>query len=531
MEGLAVQDVAFDPTDTLQMVLATSDARVFQSTDGGDHWSEVTKPPLSSLGSGGVITYNPYRPTEVWIASMTPGGIYTSTDPAFTGWQDVTPADGMGAFDVTFTSADSVYITKHHSDDGGLTWQWFGPMTSYGEMRFDPDDPQIGYLGDDTYGVQKTRDGGQTWEVKKQGLAGMVCNTLDVSQADPLRVFATFGDGMGIYRSDDGATNWTYLPITGSIHVGLVREDPFDPQRLYVASHSNIYVSTDGGESWSDLGWNPPPPSPVGGPHVMEPDPFHAGHLLVGTAGGSYGTGTGRVYSSTDYGASWQAVTMPQEVAQINSIAFDPETPGLVYLTTNGTGVYRSTDSGTSWKRIDDLQQPDMRYAGSIAIATHPRPVLLVQTASQYPYRSLDGGATWERARSSPSGGSAYMFADEDSNRLYYATGIGLFFSSDAGDSWERATGVLGTLQIMALGYADADGHTILYAATSGGDPGLGSASMFPATRTANSPSEKSPNTRSVLLDKQVYLPLILRRWPEPLNNLVKAGIYRFVQR
>jgi photosystem II stability/assembly factor-like uncharacterized protein len=502
MEGLAVQDISFHPADPLKMVLATSDARVFQSSDAGDTWSEVLKPPLSSIGFRGMISYNPYKPSEVWVASMTPGGIYKSTDATFSSWQNVTPTDGMGAWDITFTSADSVYTTRHHSTDGGLSWQWFGPMTSYGQMRFDPNNPQIGYLGDDTYGVQKTTDGGQTWEVKNQGLAGMTCNSLDVSQANPLWVFATFGDGMGIYRSVDGAANWTYLPITDSIHVGLVREDPFDPQRLYVASHTNIYVSTDGGENWSDLGWNTSPPSTAGMLWAMQPDLFVAGHLLASMVYGSYGIGTDQLYSSSDYGVSWQAVTMPQDVAWIGDIAFDPETPGLVYLTTGGTGVYRSADHGASWTRIDDQGQPDMQYTGNIAIATHPRPVLLVQTASQYPYRSLDGGTTWERAQSSPSGGSAYMFADRDSNRLYYATGIGLFFSSDMGDSWEPAAGVLGRLQIMALGYADADDHTILYAATSGGDPGA---------------------TSSMVVDTSLES-LVTE------SNLVEAGIYRYVR-
>ena len=500
MEGIPAQDVAFNPMHPLQMLLATSDARVFQSTDAGDTWNEVLKPPLSGLGARGMITYNPYRPSEVWIASMTPGGIYKSTDAAFTSWQDVTPADGMGSWDVKFTSEDSVYITRHHSEDGGLNWQVFGPFTSYGEMTFAPDNPQIGYIGDDTYGVQKTTDGGQTWEIKNQGLAGLRCNAMDISRANPLRVYATFGDGMGIYRSTDGATNWSYLPIAGSIHVGLVREDPFDSQRLYVEGGS-FYVSTDGGESWSDLGWNMSPPVPNGMPWRMEIDPHQAGHLLVGMVYGNYGIGTGLLYHSSDYGMSWQAATMPQEVAWISGIAFDPETPGLVYISTSGTGVYRSTDGGMNWERIDDPQQPDMLYAGSIAIATHPQHMLLVGT-SPNPYRSLDGGATWEMAQRLPSGGSDFMFAGGDSNRLYFGAGIGLFFSSDAGDSWTRAAGVLGQLQIMALGYADADGHTILYAATSGG--------------STVATSGLIADTPHGFLAAQ--------------SNLVEAGIYRYVQ-
>ena len=42
---------------------------------------------------------------------------------------------------------------------------------------------------------------------------------------------------------------------------------------------------------------------------------------------------------------------MPQAIDMINDIAFDPGTSGLVYLTTNGTGVYRSTDGGAQLDR------------------------------------------------------------------------------------------------------------------------------------------------------------------------------------
>ena len=86
-------------------------------------------------------------------------------------------------------------------------------------------------------------------------------------------------------------------------------------------------------------------------------------------------------------------------------------------------------------------------------------------------YRSVDDGATWQKAESTELGG-VDVFVDGDSTRLYRAAFQGLFFSSDAGDSWQRAAGAIGQVQTTALGYADADGHTILYAATNGGHAG-----------------------------------------------------------
>jgi hypothetical protein len=93
------------------------------------------------------------------------------------------------------------------------------------------------------------------------------------------------------------------------------------------------------------------------------------------------------------------------------------------------------------------------------------------------------------------------------------------------------AAGALGRLQIMALGYAVMNGHTILYAATSGGDPTSKNNSMSFLTRMADRQSEKLSNAQQIVLDKYVYLPLISRQWPEPPSKLVGAGVYRFVQR
>ena len=133
--------------------------------------------------------------------------------------------------------------------------------------------------------------------------------------------------------------------------------DPFDSQRVYAgASGSGFYTSTDGGDNWSDAGWNLPPPS-SGSLVDMAADPCQPGHLLACIGG----VGTpGTLYNSTDYGASWQAVDVNPgpDVHSDHCIAFDPATPGTVYLA--GNGVYKSTDYGATWKHIDDPQQPGM---------------------------------------------------------------------------------------------------------------------------------------------------------------------------
>jgi hypothetical protein len=191
-----------------------------------------------------------------------------------------------------------------------------------------------------------------------------------------------------------------------------------------------------------------------------------------------------------------------QPMSWIVDIAYHPETPGLVYLSTDGSGLYRSVNGGDTWERIDDQSQPAMQHVNSIGIATHPQPMLIVQTAGG-PYRSFDGGATWEAAVAAHGGAvDRFAFVDNDSTRLYVAAWSGLFFSADGGQTWTPAVGALGRLHTTALDTVVAGSRAILYAATTGGDAGTGRGMTFDVT------------TPSLAAE----------------SNLVKAGIYRYVR-
>ena len=291
-----------------------------------------------------------------------------------------------------------------------------------------------------------------------------------VSPTDPLRVYAAFYGPLGIYRSDDGTSTWSFLPIPGAAQVRRVLVDPFDAGRVYAGADSGFYTSTDGGDHWTGTGWNLPPSSPSGSRgHGGRPLPRRPSARLFRYRWRS--RPAVQQHRLRGVLASRRRAPGPRPDG-LHCIAFDPATPGTVYFATNG--VYKSTDSGATWQRIDDPKQPGMAANGDITIATHPQHMVAVEGQAEQLYRSVDGGATWQKAESLEPGG-VDVFVDGDSTRLYRATGQGLLFSGDAGDSWEPAAGVLGQIQTTALGYADADGHTILYAATNGGDTGTAS--------------------------------------------------------
>ena len=520
LKGVPVQAVAFDPNDHSHMVLVTSDVKLYTSSDWGDSWTQVTTSGLtpSSLGMGGSISYNPGG-SEVWIdapGQPVGGGLFKSAATDLASWQDVSPSPGYGSWSLDFSSASSVYAARFHSSNGGSRWDPFGPSPWYGYGAFvlDPSDPQTAYITNDAVGVQKTTDlldPTPTWQDKVQGLTALSCTSMAVSPGDPLRVYAAFYGPLGIYRSLDGTSTWSFLPIPGASQVRRVLADPFDPQRVYAGADSGFYTSTDGGDTWTGTGWNLPPSSPSGMLVDMAADPHQAGHLLACFGGFAVPR---LLYSSIDYGVSWQAVDVNLGLGDQwpHCIAFDPATPGTVYVAANR--VYKSTDHGLTWQRIDDQDQPGMAGDGEITIATHPQHMVAVQGQSGQFYRSLDDGATWQKAKSTEGAGTD-VFVDGDSTRLYAATAQGLFFSSDAGDSWQRAAGVIGQVQTTALGYADADGHTILYAATNGGSAATTGGQLAAAPRTARAAA-------TTLVDAGIYRYVAL---PAPKLTLKLGGL------
>jgi len=501
LEGVLVTGLDFHPTDPQKLALVTNDGQIFQSIDGGNNWSLVPNTPaLSDLEW---ITYNPFNPAEIWIGADYQVGlreVWKGTD--FSNWQNMNPIADPAVSSIEFTSADTIYMVEYwgngyKSENGGLNWQPFGAATVCCSLAFHPTLTQTIYAGDTTYGVQISTDGGQTWEIKNQGFTAMYAGEIEASSSLPQRVYATFGSWNGIFRSNDGAASWAFLPITDSWNVHVVREDPFEPQRIYVASDPAFYVSENSGLDWTAVPWD------YGLPLVMEPDPYQPGRLLAGFQDADVAAHQGQLFSSDNYGLTWNPISVTQAItlSWISNLVYHPEIPGLVYLSTDGSGLYRSEDSGETWERIDDQNDPAMRYGYSIGIATHPQPMLIVQTRS-LSYRSFDGGTSWESTV--PSYGSPQdklIFVDNDSTRLYVGTRVGLFFSADGGQSWTPAAGALGHLHVTTLDMATSGSGTILYAATTGGDIYDNSGLAF-------------DNTKLSLAAE---------------NNLVKAGVYRFV--
>src|SRR5262245_39277707 len=110
-------------------------------------------------------------------------------------------------------------------------------------------------------------------------------------------------------------------------------------------------------------------------------------------------TSTGGLYGRPAGEGQWEAITkgLPERT-DVQSITVHPRDPKLIYLGTRG-GPYRSADGGTSWQRL-----PFPEDGGEVwSIAVHPtKPrTLYLGAAPAAVFKSEDGGDSWRKLSAS----------------------------------------------------------------------------------------------------------------------------------
>jgi len=256
----------------------------------------------------------------------------------------------------------------------------------------------------------------------------------------------------GLQRSTDGGE--TFERVGGAIEsdaVTAVAVGPHDPEEVWAGTEpSAVYRSTDGGASWEAVGgltdlpsagmWSFPPRPHTHHVRWLEPSPHDPGRLYVAVEAGAF------VYTD-DGGATWHG-RPPGSRRDVHTLATHPDAPGRVYAAA-GDGYAESTDGGESWTHPQ--AGLDHRYVWSVAVDPADPDAVVVSAASgahrahgspgeAYLYRRA--GDRWERLdREVPTGEGArraVLTAGREAGELYACNDHGLYRTADAGDSWAR---------------------------------------------------------------------------------------------
>ncbi|HNP95595.1 MAG TPA: glycosyl hydrolase, partial [Cyclobacteriaceae bacterium] len=152
-----------------------------------------------------------------------------------------------------------------------------GPYTNeavgaenYGTLAYvieSPSEKGVIWTGSDDGYVQVTRDNGKTWSnVTPKGLAECLVNSIEVSPHDPATAYIAttrykFNDlTPGLYKTTDYGKTWTNISkgIPYGAYTRVIREDTSRKGLLYAGTETGMYISYNGGTSWSQFQLNLP---------------------------------------------------------------------------------------------------------------------------------------------------------------------------------------------------------------------------------------------------------------------------------
>jgi len=305
----------------------------------------------------------------------------------------------------------------------------------------------------------------------------------------------------GVWRTDNAGVTWRPLfDHEGSASIGALTLAPADPEVIWVGTGQiqqrwdivdgdGVYRSTDGGQTWQHLGL-----AESGHIGDLWVDPRSADTAIVAALGHVFGPGGQRgLFRTEDGGVTWEKVLYVDDTTGAADIAFDPQTPDLLYASMwqlqrhpwldyfqpavgPSSGIYRSMDGGRTWAAVAGAGLPEPPL-GRIELAVAPghdsqRVWASVQTGSGGTlYRTEDGGATWEQVNDDNTLASSYMgwlAADPADGDTVWAGGQPLRRSTDGGASFTIVRSSPGGDDYHALWIDPADARRMITGADQG---------------------------------------------------------------
>ena len=180
--------------------------------------------------------------------------------------------------------------------------------------------------------------------------------------------------------------------------------------------------------------------------HTVNPQHLLASSLQRGRhVWGIVGGGPGSdLYKSTDGGQSWRVITagMPDGDKGRIGLAMAPSQPDTVYAIVfaedDKSGFYRSVDFGETWEKRSDRMSNDAQYYNEITF--DPNNADRVYSVDTFSWISEDGGKTWDRLgiERRHVDDHAFWIDPEVTEHIYVGGDGGIYESWDRGITWRH---------------------------------------------------------------------------------------------
>jgi photosystem II stability/assembly factor-like uncharacterized protein len=344
-----------DP-DNPDRMIAGSDGGVFLSYDAGRTCDHLDNLPLGEVYALTVDMETPYNiyaglqdheswrgPSDGWSGSIsiedwstvgTGDGMYNQVDPADNRWEyNSHEFGGEIRYDQKLRVAKSIVPTRP-AGKPFLRFNWVTPL------RISPQDPKTIYTGAQV--LFRSRDRGDHWEEISPDLT---CN--DATKISPPRGTIQF------------------CTIT------TIAESPAQAGVIWVGTDDGkVQMTRNAGKNWTDA---TAAIAAAGGPvdawvTRVCPSPSIPGTAYVAKSRHHQDDFRPFLYKTTDFGATWRAITNNLPARPVNVVFEDHTDSNLLFAGTD-CGVYVSLDGGGRWNEL----RGNMPSAVVNDLLIHPR--------------------------------------------------------------------------------------------------------------------------------------------------------------
>lgn len=412
-------------------------------------WERVASVPAVSVYA---ITSLPDGTAYVSTAGH---GIFASADAGKT-WTHLGGLDGEMilsaiALDaqtlIAGTSGHGAFLTR----DRGARWQ---PLDLFnGEyvalIVVDPRDSKTIYLGT-RHGLYHSRDAGGSWQRILGGLETEIVHALLFT---PGRIYAAT-DSHGVFVSDDDSTSWKNTSTGLPSRVAMLTFVQLDPQTILAGAQNGVYLTQNAGQTWQ------PASAGIGAPQL------HA--LALNSLTGALWAATEDGLYRAELNGDFKPVGDDPQQTPVLSIAIAPSDPQIIYVGTAQRGIFTSSDGGKTWDAAGDIFNERLSAPG-LLITPSDSGTIFARVLFERVYKSSDGGETWRAVWTGMRDGDQVTTMNEassDPSQMYAGTSEGLYFSQNAGESWQE--GGLAGLTAYAIWIDPHNPRALLVGATDG---------------------------------------------------------------
>ena len=459
---------------------------LFQSTDGGDTWTDISRNPGLPPGVLGRIgvTASPANPERVWaIVEAADGGLFRSDNAGKT-WTRVNQQNSLRQRAWYYShiladpkNADTVYALNvgfWKSIDGGKTFSSI--RTPHGDnhgLWIAPNDP-LRMIESNDGGANITANGGHTWStIDNQPTAQFYRVALD--DDFPYHLYGAQQDNTTVRIASQalgapgiGRADWYDV---GGGESGWIAPDPRNSAIVYAGSYDGLLTRRDHRtrQERDITAW---PDNPMGyGVEAMKyrfqwsfPLAFspHDPQTLY--------AGANVLLKTTDEGRTWQPISPDLTrndkskqassggpITQDNSaveyyctiftLMESPVEKGVIWTGSDDGLIHVTRDGGKHWTNVTPKDMPEWIQINSIDASAHEAGTAYV-AATMYKwddfrpflYKTSDYGQTWKKIVNGIPDRAFTRVVREDPNRaglLVAGTETGLYISYDGGEDWK----------------------------------------------------------------------------------------------